>query len=386
MNENWNKQRQFRKPAMMLAGQQKNKKSIRRNKMGQIPENLESVTVEWLLTLVQHDKEMDGEDITHIAHRQVGDGIGQSGEFSRVTAATASGLTKNYFLKLRAPLDGMHQVALHYRMYEKEIKFYTELAGQMSARTPQIFYSEFDKENEKIVLLMEFMDGWHSPDQIVGATDRQIRSAIKALAKISAPLWGKTSTIEWLPTYADGYLRETQHDIQACAPIFAERFMSALPIARKDFDRVISGWPVIMDKLCEAPLTFTHDDFRVENLFFSADDSEVAVIDWQLIAAIRPSWDFAYLIGTNIQTEIRRANQQDYIDLYLAELAEHGVNYAEADLREDMKWTLLGNASIPVIGGANFVISNARSFELFQQMSVRLFETVLDFDALSVLN
>ena len=40
--------------------------------MGQIPENLESVTVEWLLTLVQHDKEMDGEDITHIAHRQVG--------------------------------------------------------------------------------------------------------------------------------------------------------------------------------------------------------------------------------------------------------------------------------------------------------------------------
>ena len=162
--------------------------------------------------------------------------------------------------------------------------------------------------------------------------------------------------------------------------------MSALPIARKDFDRVISVWPMIMDKLCEAPLTFTHDDFRVENLFFSADDSEVAVIDWQLVAAIRPSWDFAYLIGTNIQTEIRRANQQDYIDLYLAELAEHGVNYAEADLREDMKWTLLGNASIPVIGGANFVISNARSFELFQQMSVRLFETVLDFDALSVLN
>ena len=37
--------------------------------MGQIPENLESVTVEWLLTLVQHDKEMDGEDITHIAYR-----------------------------------------------------------------------------------------------------------------------------------------------------------------------------------------------------------------------------------------------------------------------------------------------------------------------------
>ena len=66
--------------------------------MGQIPEDLESVTDEWLLTLVLHDKEMHGEDITHITRRQVGDGIGQSGEFSRVTATTASGLKKSYFL------------------------------------------------------------------------------------------------------------------------------------------------------------------------------------------------------------------------------------------------------------------------------------------------
>jgi hypothetical protein len=354
--------------------------------MGQIPDSLEAVTDDWLLTLVQHDKALHGEDVTHIARRQVGDGIGQSGEFSRVTATTASGLTKDYFLKLRAPLDGMHQVALHYRMYEKEFKFYTELAGQMPARTPQIFYAEFDKQNEKIVLLMEFMDSWHSPDQIVGATDKQVRSAIKALAKISAPLWGKTSALEWLPTYADGYLHETHGDMQACAPIFAERFMDALPIAQQDFDRMISGWPAIMEKLCEGPLTFTHNDFRSENLFFSADDSEVAVIDWQLISAIRPSWDFAYLIGTNIKTDMRRANQQQYIDLYLAELAKHGISYAEADLREDMKWTLLGNATIPVIGGSNFVISNARSFELFKQIGIRLFETILDFDAFSVLN
>ena len=50
-----------------------------------------------------------------------------------------------------------------------------------------------------------------------------------------------------------------------------------------------------------------------------------------------------------------------------------------------MKWTLLGISTIPVIGGANFDASNERSFELFKTIAQRHFETVADYDALSVL-
>mgnify|MGYP001179904345 CR=1 FL=1 len=38
------------------------------------------------------------------------------------------------------------------------------------------------------------------------------------------------------------------------------------------------------------------------------------------------------------------------------------------------------------VGGSNFDADNERSFELFRAIAVRHFETVADFDALSVIS
>ena len=91
------------------------------------------------------------------------------------------------------------------------------------------------------------------------------------------------------------------------------------------------------------------------------------------------------MIGTNIATDDRRRHEQEYINLYLSELTARGIDYSESQLREDMKWTLLGISTIPVIGGANFDASNERSFELFKTIAQRHFETIADYDALSVI-
>jgi hypothetical protein len=67
-------------------------------------------------------------------------------------------------------------------------------------------------------------------------------------------------------------------------------------------------------------------------------------------------------------------------------MAARGVQYDESELRQDMKWSLLGLCSIAVIGGANFDAANERSFELFKQISVRLFEAIADHNAISVIH
>ena len=182
------------------------------------------------------------------------------------------------------------------------------------------------------------------------------------------------------------YMQQTISDMAACSDIFFQRFAGDLPISKSDFYQIIESWPAILDGLSEGNLTLTHYDYRVENMFFSSDESEVAVIDWQLIGALRAGWDLAYLIGTNIPSEQRRANEQQYIDLYLDCMRDHGVNYSEAELRHDMKWSLLGLCSIAVIGGANFDVSNERSFELFKVISIRLFDAIAEHEALSVIS
>ena len=351
-----------------------------------IPTSMHEVTDQWLIDILSSQQAFADDPISSVDRQSVGDGIGQVGEFNKVVVTTESSKQTTLFLKLRAPIEGMHAVALRYKMYEKEVRFYNELAAQMDVRTPEVYYADYDPETENVALLMEFLDGWHSPDQITGASHNQTLAAIKQLAAINTPYWNRTQDLPWLPTMQTDYMQQTISDMAACSDIFFQRFGTELPISKSDFDRIIESWPAILDGLSEGNLTLTHYDYRVENMFFSSDESEVAVIDWQLIGALRACWDLAYLIGTNIPSEQRRANEQQYIDLYLDCMRDRGVNYSEAELRHDMKWSLLGLCSIAVIGGANFDVSNERSFELFKVISIRLFDAITEHEALSVIS
>ena len=351
-----------------------------------IPTSMHEVTDQWLIEILSSQQAFADDPISSVDRQSVGDGIGQVGEFNKVVVTTESSKQTTLFLKLRAPIEGMHAVALRYKMYEKEVRFYNELAAQMDVRTPEVYYADYDPETENVALLMEFLDGWHSPDQITGASHNQTLAAIKQLAAINTPYWNRTQDLPWLPTMQTDYMQQTISDMAACSDIFFQRFGTELPISKSDFDRIIESWPAILDGLSEGNLTLTHYDYRVENMFFSSDESEVAVIDWQLIGALRAGWDLAYLIGTNIPSEQRRANEQQYIDLYLDCMRDRGVNYSEAELRHDMKWSLLGLCSIAVIGGANFDVSNERSFELFKIISIRLFDAIAEHEALSVIS
>jgi aminoglycoside phosphotransferase (APT) family kinase protein len=350
-----------------------------------IPSAMSDVTDQWLIEKISAHPDFANTPIKSIQRETVGEGIGQVGEFNQVLVETETGQSTKLFLKLRAPIEGMHAVALRYKMYEKEVRFYNELAAQTNVRTPRVIYADYDPETENVALLMEYMEGWTSPDQLTGASHNQTVAAIKQLTAINAPFWDRTAELPWLPTMQTDYMQLMIPDMQACRDIFWERFGDALPISEQDYALIIDQWPAILDGLCEGTLTFTHYDYRVENMFFSADESEVAVIDWQLIGALRAGWDLAYLLSTNILTEQRRANEQQYIDLYLQQMAEQGVQYSETELRHDMKWSLLGLCSIAVIGGSNFDAANERSFQLFKQISIRLFEAIADHDAISVI-
>ena len=98
---------------------------------------------------------------------------------------------------------------MRYKMYEKEVRFYNELAAKMDVRTPNVLHADYDATEEKVVLLMEYMDGWSSPDQLTGASHQQTKAALKELTKISAPFWGRTQEVDWLPDFQADFLRET---------------------------------------------------------------------------------------------------------------------------------------------------------------------------------
>ena len=105
------------------------------------------------------------------------------------------------------------------------------------------------------------------------------------------------------------------------------------------------------------------------------------------MAMTKPATDLAYLLSTNIDTNLRRAIEHDVIDNYLDRLRSFGINgYDKSTFENEFRLALLCISGIPVIATASVDANNARSVRLGTTISQRMFQTIEDWDAMFALN
>jgi len=126
------------------------------------------------------------------------------------------------------------------------------------------------------------------------------------------------------------------------------------------------------------PVTLTHGDFRLDNLFF-ADDGSVAVVDWQMSMRAPGQADFVYFCANNLTTEMRRARERDLLARYV------GVQPADA-VTADSVWQgyLEGLVFYATSFGASLLTidpANERGVALFEALVHRTFTAVDDLEA-----
>ena len=122
------------------------------------------------------------------------------------------------------------------------------------------------------------------------------------------------------------------------------------PESRAACERIAKNIHWIYEALSEPPLVLTHFDTRMENFVF-ADQSarELALIDWQLMARLRPGYDIAYFLGTSVPEEMRRTHQADLRSRYLAGLRDGGVrDYDPKRFDVDFRLGTMAMTVIPI--------------------------------------
>jgi len=277
---------------------------------------------------------------------------------------------------------------MRYGHYESEINFYRHLDDKVPMRTPELYVVEMDHEAERVLVIMESFADWHSPDQVTGATLEEVTIAVGALAGLTAAFWNAPIRKEypWIRNLQSDAYKTVPSDYVACTDLALERIRDALPESSDKAAHAIGNrCQLLMDRLNEGNQALSHWDYRVENFFYGPDDAFV-VIDWQLMMVTNPATDFAYLLGTNIDTELRRSAEADLMSRYLEGLKRHGVtDYSRNDLERDYRLAMMGVSSIPIIGGASVDVSNERSLALFRTVGGRLFQAIEDWDALKLL-
>ena len=70
-----------------------------------------------------------------------------------------------------------------------------------------------------------------------------------------------------------------------------------------------------MGVLAAGPTTFTHGDYRLDNMFFG-EKEDFAVIDWQVSGVQSSLYDVAYFLATSVSSDVRRQVEREALKEY----------------------------------------------------------------------
>ena len=279
------------------------------------------------------------------------------------------------------------------RVYEREHRFFAELADQTPVRTPEIYHvtcntSPDENVAEEYLLLMEDLGGLTLGDQSVGVTVEQARAALVGLAKHHARFWNSAGmeNADFIPIIDGPLNRAGQAIYDASLPGFKEVFAHAIKPEMVPYAEAYGkNHPLLLERFAAMPHTLVHFDYRADNLFFE-EDGTVVVIDWQSISQGGGAADVAYFLSQNLSVEDRRANEDSLLHSYHDALLAAGVSdYSFEDLMEGYRVGTIYGWIIPVFAVGTLDSSSERAMALWTAVIERVQAAIFDHNAQELL-
>ena len=341
----------------------------------------DDVTAAWLA-------ERLGGEVGGVRTERIGDGlVGLNLRVMLVDAAPE--LPRSVVLKLPSLDETSRATGVALRNYEREVKFYRQLADTVDIRVPHCHHGEWDEGSGDFVLVLEDMSPAAQGDQIAGCSLSQAESAVSELARLHGPRWNdeQLHDVDWL-----GRRIASEDGLQLAMlwsmmyPGFETTFAGHLTVDALDlvrqFGPVVTQWA----EGHSGPLAVTHGDFRLDNLLFGTDAGgpPLTTVDWQTPGHGHPVGDLSYFCGAGLLPEERRLHERDLADLYASGLGEYGVDVDSAWLWEQYRRDAFAGVVMAVIA-SQIVGESARSEAMFAAMATRHLQHALDLDSLSLI-
>lgn len=341
------------------------------------PIEIEDLSADWLSDAL-------GYRVRSVSHQRIG--TGQIGASYRLSLDADSGPAT---LLLKIATGSLEARAMVGAGYAAEVGFYAELADTVDVNTPQCSYAAISEDNLHFTLLLEDLAPRKPGVQVIGCSEAQARGAVINMAGLHASRWNDPS----LADYAFLPSNNTTPDAieflgqltQAATAEFVSRYRAEL--GDEDIDTLqctaeaTGQWMQL-----PAPTTsLLHGDYRSDNLMFGDDD--VYVLDWQTVAVGDPGRDLAFFLGTSLETELRRAREQDLVQEYHRELLKRGVR--DYDPEQCFHAYRLGQMHACLITTVGCIYTpgerTAASDAMFLAMAKRFCAAVRDLDTLALL-
>ncbi|MFL6107368.1 MAG: phosphotransferase family protein [Marmoricola sp.] len=290
-----------------------------------------------------------GAEVT--AFTQTAVGTGQMGSCYRITLDGHPTLPSTVLLKLPAADPGTR--AMVAGAYRSEVRFYTELAPTVAIRTPACYFTTEVTADGDFAMLLEDLAPAEQGDQVAGCTPAQAAAAAVNLAGLHGPRWCDPELLD-----IEGLTLNGPEDAALLASVYGpatDTFLAHLGDAvSSETAAVLRGCVEVAERWSLARqerFGLVHGDYRLDNLMFSED--AVWAIDWQTLSLGLPARDLAYLIGTGLVVEDRRAHERHLVAAYHQALGDRGVTgYSFEECWDDYRFALLQGPLVSVFGCA----------------------------------
>jgi Phosphotransferase enzyme family len=300
--------------------------------MSVIIDTPQELTPEWFTGALREAGTLgDHAEVKTATNRVIGNGqVGAIVQSELEYSSSTSGSPDSAIVKLPSTDAASRALGKAVGIYESEVRFYDELASQVSMTVPKRYWGAVEPASGRFTLVLEDVSGRaHVGDMVAGSTLEQAELAMSELPRLQAalwdspalrtdPWWGDLSRVAMLFAAAEPSL-----------PVFEERFAARiepelLELARK---LAVKGTSVV-PKLWTGPLVLGHGDYRLDNMMFATDPGAppLTVVDWQTTRLAPPLFDAALFIGSGLDTDLRRAHERDLIGLYHDGLDAAGVS------------------------------------------------------------
>ena len=303
--------------------------------MSDFPTSPEEIDDGWLTRVLRVP--VHGHRIAPITDRR-----GVNGETYRIVLDSEGGPAS---VVAKFPHEPSRGVAQYQRWYEREVRFYRELAANTPIRTPGCYAAQI-APNDDFVLLLEDLGHERQGDQVAGCTPAEAHEVIRALAAMHARWWEPDPVPhEWLPFTTVGLDRPVGG---AFARAWGRVRETIEPGAHAVLDAGVEEYVGLLTEISTGPVTLCHGDFRLDNLFLV--DGEPIAFDWQFACRARGAYDLAYFLALDLDTADLATHETALLEAYRDALALHGIEYDAVRLRRDYAVSLVLSTAVFAIG------------------------------------
>ncbi len=305
----------------------------------EFPIRPDQITAPWLTTVLREHGLLGRGRVADVRVEMLTD-PGQTAEIYRLFldyAGDAGDAPRSLVAKLPASFADARAVAHEYDLYQREVRFYLELAAGRDLPVPRAYAAHADPASGEFILLLEDL-GDARRGSLFRSQVADVKAALGQLARIHAEFWNDPGLAE-LDFVRDLHEPEwnaklkglVEELVPAAHALFTDQFS---PSALKALDTWLRLWDDLLGYAPDAD-TLVHGDAHPQQMFFATEQApRFALFDWQSATLSWGANDVARLLVTGLSVDDRRLHERALVDHYHAELCKRGV----ADLDKSRLW------------------------------------------------